>query len=199
MPPNIWRQERGQRWMRADHRKTRRHRDSGAVAVEAAMVSMLLITLLFGIIDSSFLFKDWLAVSAAGRAGARMGASQPRVQGFAQDSADQVTNALTGMIPANIQQVWVYRTTSAGALPTTCNASSYCVPFTWNGTKLTTASVTNWDYSSQNACEGDPLRDSLGVFVKYRHISPMGFFFQNTTVSESTVMFLEPYITTPCK
>ena len=185
--------------MRAERRKPTRHRDSGAVAVEAGMVSLLLVTLLFGIVDASFLFKDWLAVSAAGRAGARMGASQPRVEAFAQNSADQVTNALIGLAPANIQQVWVYKTTSAGALPTTCDAFSKCVPFTWDGTKLTTLLKANWDSQLQNACEGDPLRDSLGVFVKYKHTSPMGFFFRNTTVSESTVMFLEPYILTPCK
>ena len=55
------------------------HRDSGAVAVETAVVSMFLIILMFGIVESSFLFKDWLSVSAAARAGARMA---PRSRGF---------------------------------------------------------------------------------------------------------------------
>jgi Flp pilus assembly protein TadG len=100
-------------------------------AVETAVVSMLLIILLFGIVESSFLFKDWLSVSAAARAGARMGASQPRIANFAQASADQVTNALSDLNPANLQAVWVYKTTGiTGSPPATCNLSSSCVPFT---------------------------------------------------------------------
>jgi Flp pilus assembly protein TadG len=76
---------------------------------------MLLVILLFGIVESSFLFKDYLAVSAAARAGARMGASQPRIASvagspdFAQLAANQVTNSITGLIPANLQVVWVYK------------------------------------------------------------------------------------------
>ena len=52
---------------------------------------------------------------------------------------------------------------------------------------------------SQNACAGDPNRDALGVYVKYKHTSPLGFFFNNATVSESTVMWIEPTISTICK
>jgi len=177
------------------------HRDSGAVAVETAVVSMLLIILLFGIVESSFLFKDWLSVSAAARAGARMGASQPRIANFAQASADQVTNALSDLNPANLQAVWVYKTTGAtGSPPAKCNSSSSCVPFTWNGTQLTTSSLGNWLSTSQNACAGDVttapnLRDSLGVYVNYTHTSPLGFFFNNSTISQSTVMWIEPWTT----
>jgi Flp pilus assembly protein TadG len=170
------------------------HRDSGAVAVETAVVSMLLIILLFGIVESSFLFKDWLSVSAAARAGARMGASQPRVANFAQASADQVTNSLSDLNPANLQAVWVYKTTAlTGPPPATCNSSSSCVPFTWNGSQLTTGSAGNWLNTSQNACAGDPARDSLGVYVKYTHTSPLGFFFNGSTISQSTVMWVEPW------
>jgi Flp pilus assembly protein TadG len=175
------------------------HRDSGAVAVETAVVSMFLIILMFGIVESSFLFKDWLSVSAAARAGARMGASQPRVANFAQASADQVTNALSDLNPSNIQAVWVYKTTGiTGSPPASCDSSSSCVPFTWNGSQLTTSSLGNWLSTSQDACAGDVttgtnLRDSLGVYVKYNHTSPLGFFFNNSIISQSTVMWIEPW------
>jgi Flp pilus assembly protein TadG len=187
------------------------NRDSGAVAVETALVSLLLLTLLCGIVESAFLYKDSLAVSAASRAGARMGASQPRLGGspdFAQLSADQVTNALSTLTPANIQEVWVYQSTGATRFPdsgsfTTCNI---CVKFHWSGTSLVRY-YNNWPASSQNACSGDVLgpapnlRDSLGVYVKYRHSSVLGFFFTNNVmVSESTVMWIEPWFATPfCK
>jgi Flp pilus assembly protein TadG len=181
--------------------------DSGAVAVETALVSMLLIILIFGIVETSLLFKDWLSVSAAARAGARMGSSEPRVATFAQDSADQVTNGLAGLNPANIQQVWVYKTTGAtGSPPVNCDMASQCVPFSWNASssRLTTAFSNNWAASAQNACTADVvgpapnLRDSLGVYIQYKH-SGMGFFFNNAIVSESTVMWIEPLNDVLCK
>lgn len=186
--------------MRTNRRQWTVNRDGGVVAVETAIVSLLLFTLLFGIIESSFLFKDWLTVSAAARAGARMGSSQPRMANFAGDSADQVTNAIAGLNPAKLEAVWVYKTTGeTGPPPASCNSFSSCVPFTWNGTKLATTSASNWLSTSQNACAGDASRDALGVFVQYKHTS-WGFFFNGATVSESTVMWIEPISTsTICK
>jgi Flp pilus assembly protein TadG len=177
-------------------------RDSGAVAVETAAVSMFLVILLFGIVESSFLFKDWLSVSAAARAGARMGASEPRTSSFAQDSADQVTASLSDLNPANLQEVWVYRTTGTTGLPDSGSFASCttCVKFTWNATTGSLMrSSDNWPSTSQNACAGDATRDSLGVYVKYRHTSPLGFFFNNATISESTVMWVEPTSSAICK
>lgn len=189
--------------MLMERRRPTAHRDSGAVAVETALVSMLLLTLLTGIVESSFLLKDWLTVSAAARAGARMGASQPRMANFAQDSADQVSNAISDLNTDNLEQVWVYRATYATGLPLSGSFSSCttdCVKFTWpsGGTKLTWLSGF-WDPTWQNACAADVNRNALGVYVRYRHPAPLGFFFNNATVSESTVMRLEPFAGTPCK
>jgi Flp pilus assembly protein TadG len=187
--------------MRRESRQATARRDGGAVAVETAMVSLFLVVLLFGIIESVFLLKDWLTVSAAARAGARMGASQPRMANFASDSADQVTNAISGLNPANLQEVWVYKATATTGLPDSGSFASCtaCVKYTWNGAKLAQSS-NNWSPASQNACAGDSSRDSLGVYVKYRHSAPLGFFFDNAIVAESTVMWLEPLsISTICK
>ena len=74
------------------------------------------------------------------------------------------------------------------------------MPFTWNGTKLVSASTPspNWTAASQNACAGDPARDALGVYVKYKHTG-LGFFFTNAIVAESTVMWIEPTPSAICK
>jgi hypothetical protein len=40
-------------------------------------------------------------------------------------------------------------------------------------------SSDNWASILQNACAGDPARDVLGVYVQYKHRSPLGFFFNN--------------------
>ena len=180
--------------------------DSGAVAVETALVMTVLVMLLFGIVDSSFLFKDALSVSAAARAGARMGASQPRVSNFAQAAADQVTNSLSDLNPALLQAVWVYKTTSTGASAGLPDSGSFascttCVKFTWNALASPPALVPssdNWASTSQNACAGDPARDVLGVYVQYKHRSPLGFFFNNLVISESTVMWIEPTTSAIC-
>ena len=62
----------------ADGSLPRGKREKGAVAVETALVSMLLVSLLWSIVEISFLFRDSMVVSAASRAGARMAASLPR-------------------------------------------------------------------------------------------------------------------------
>jgi len=189
--------------MRSGSRQPTGCRDNGVVAVETAIVSMFLIVLLFGIVESAFLLKDWITVSAAARAGARMGASQPRMPNFADDSASQVTNAIAGLNPANLQAVWVYKATYATGMPDSGSFArcSVCVKYQWDAAlKKLQVSSNNWDPASENACAGDPGRGALGVYVKYRHTSPLGYFFNNATVSESTVMWIEPLsISTICK
>jgi Flp pilus assembly protein TadG len=183
--------------MPSERRGSTANRDRGAVAVETAFISVFLVTLLFGIIDASFLFKDGLTVSSAARAGARMGASQPKSLSFAQDSADQVTNSISGLAQASRDtiEVWVYEADASlvNGRPSAGICPSACVKYNWpNGaTKLTYLSGS-WASTHQNACNGDSRHNSLGVYVKYQHSSPVGFFFKNVTVSESTVMFLEP-------
>ena len=175
--------------------------ESGVVAVETAIVSLFLSLLLFGIVDTAFLLRDWIFGSSAARAGARMGSSEPRMANFADDSAAQVTNAMTGLIPVNIQEVWVYKATYATGLPDSGSFANctVCVKYTWNGVKLQ-QSFNNWPPPSQNGCAGDPNRDALGVYVKYKHSAPVGFFFNNAVVAESTEMWIEPLsVSTICK
>lgn len=189
-------------------------REDGAVAVETAVVSMFLIILLMGIVEASFFFKDWITVSSASRAGARMGASQPKVASFATSTADQVTNTISGLPATSLTslEVWIYdakaadglpASLGAGVVPSGNNCTVKCLKYTWSvaSSKLVPAAPTpgTWSHgawttnSGQNACIGDPNRDSLGVYVKFPHFSPLGFFFQNAPVAESTMMWLEPY------
>jgi hypothetical protein len=132
-----------------------------------------------------------------------MGASQPRLANFAQLSADQVTNAVSSLTPASIEAVWVFKTTGATGLPDSGSFASCtaCVKYTWDPAlkKLTTVSTAGWPATSQNACAGDPNRDALGVYVRYRHQSPLGLLFNGTIMKESTVMWIEPTAETICR
>src|SRR5450759_4682188 len=75
--------------------------DSGAVAVEAALVTPVLMLMLFGIVELSLMLKDDLAVSAAARAGARTGSALPRFNDgstdFAQQAADQAARSASAL------------------------------------------------------------------------------------------------------
>jgi len=48
--------------------------DSGAAAVEFALVSLLLVTLLIGIIQFGYIFYQWVEITSAAREGARWAA-----------------------------------------------------------------------------------------------------------------------------
>ena len=135
-----------------------------------------------------------------------MGASQPRISSggdpayFAQLAANQVTNATAGLIQSNLKQVWVYKASAATGLPDSGSFAgcTVCVKFQWSGGALIPSS-SNWPASSQNACSGDPARASLGVYVQYKHSSPLGFFFNPATLNQSTVMWIEPTTAPICK
>ncbi len=69
--------------------------DSGAAAVEFAIVSLLLITLVFGIIEFSLLLRDHVSVTSAVRTAARVASSSPGGAVHADQRHD-----LPGLAPA---------------------------------------------------------------------------------------------------
>ncbi len=190
----------------------RRRGSRGAVAVEAALVTPILIVLVFGMIDFGMLFKDYLAVTSASRAGARIASAEPRQAAFAQDAADQVLIEGSALNTSDILEVWVYKaqskTQSYPGYPVggtnTFAACSTCVKFkpvktgsTWN---MVQQPGSTWTASSQNACAGDVNRDSVGVYVKYAHPATVGLFFDTFDLRDHTVMSFEPLtVAAQCK
>ncbi len=164
-------------------------REKGAVAVETAFVSMLLISILYSIAETSFLLRDGMVVSSASRAGARIASSLPRTVGFGAATKDQVEDAMAGMQISRISKVWIFKAdASTGARPAAC--SSDCLSYTGSSGTLV-ANGGSWTPTSQNACAGE--QDQLGVYVEYSYPSRLGFLFNNKTLGETTVMRLEPY------
>ena len=137
-------------WGAAAPRRTER----GAVAVEAAIITPLLVALAFGIIEFGLLLKDDLGVTSSVRAGARMASAEPRAATFAQDAADQVAKRGLGAghdqgpRPLGLQgRSGIHldaRHPSGGS--GTFNACSACVKFVWNaGAKKFVVSGTRLD------------------------------------------------------
>jgi hypothetical protein len=176
----------------------RADRESGAVAVETALMAVLLCGLLFGIIECSLLMKDWLAVSASARAGARMAASEPRLPTFAQDAANQVASSVSDVDMSGFKELWVYKAGASGvpASGSFASCSTSCVRFGWNAAARTFVKTADgYAATGQNACAGDPANDSIGVYLKVTHRPLTGWLFGDLTVAESTVMRVEPLAT----
>ncbi len=153
---------------------------------------MMLVTILYGVVETSFLMRDAMVVSSASRAGARMVSSMPRLTTSGTEGAAQVQDALSGVNLTRVPEVWLYKANaSTGATPsgnfTTCAAN--CIKYTWSGSAFTTSSSLSW-LGTMNACEG--TQDYVGVFVRYLYPARIGLF-NNKSLSEQTVMRLEPY------
>lgn len=174
----------------------RRH-ERGAVAVETALVSTMLITILYGVVEVSFLYRDSMIITSASRAGARMASSLPR-QDFAAVTATQVQDALNGVPLSGVQQVWVYKAANGTATPTATvpgSCSTNCARFVPSSGNLVRSGGSGWAVSAQNACA--TKQDYVGVFVQYTYASRVGLF-NGKTLSENTVMRLEPFAGATC-
>ena len=193
-------------WGAAAPRRTER----GAVAVEAAIITPLLVALAFGIIEFGLLLKDDLGVTSSVRAGARMASAEPRAATFAQDAANQVAREGSALDMTKVRALWVYKADpayiSTRGTPLggsgTFNACSACVKFVWSpwAKKFVVSGTPSWTPTQQNACSGDVNRDSVGVYLKYDHPAVTNLFFRQFTLTSHTVMSLEPIpSSSPCK
>lgn len=168
-----------------------RRDEQGAVAVEMGIVTMMLITILIGIIDVSWMFLTTYEVSSAARAGARTASSAPMSTTFARDAAQQVSASLNGQDYTRVTRVWVYRANPAS--PTgepaagTDVCSSQCVSFTISSSGIVSAGSGSW--TGRRACAGGTV-DTVGVRVTYRNQAPVRIG-QNALLTETTVMRLE--------
>ena len=175
-------------------------RSRGAAAVEAALVLPVILVIFFAILEFGLLFKDWLGVVSAVRAGARIASAEPRVSTFAQDAANQVANASTAIDMSGLQAMCVYQADSNGN-PIGGNGSftscSTCVKFTWDNTNKKFVKATDgWALSQQNACLGDSGHDSVGIYMELNHKSFTNAIFTSIVLKEHVVMSLEPMPTT---
>jgi Flp pilus assembly protein TadG len=185
-------------------------RDRGASAVEAAIVTPLVMAMLFGIIELGFVFKDYLAVAGAVRAGVRMASASPHNASFAQSAADRVAAIGGAMNFKDVRQLWIYKVNPATATQSwqdkpigfgDFSNCTTCVKFRWDTSVIPnaftpiTGGPESFLASSQNACSasgpGGPP-DRIGVYIQLKHDAFTGLVFNTVTISEASVMTLEP-------
>lgn len=200
----------------------KRDDERGAAAVEFALVVPILVILLLGIIEMSFLMRDYSSLSSSVRAGARTAsaaadagpgtceASDPSpppctpasVPAFAQAAADTIQQAGTAMPREDIEWLMVYEAGTNG-FPlgqTTLTCSSNCVIYVWDaGLGKFRYSSGSWASASVNACVNDPGRHTVGVGMQADHTWLTGMFGDGMVMQERTVMQFEPLEADRCK
>jgi len=194
--------------------RQRRSGERGSAAVEAAIVTPLVMALLFGIVELGFLFKDYLAAAGAVRAGVRIASANPRNATFAQIAADKVAQSGGAMNLNDVQKLWVYQVNPSTAAQDWQDKPigfgnfldcTVCVKFYWDpvAKKFGTPNINGWPALDQNACSTSSLSgppDRIGVYLELKHDAFTGLVFNTVTISEASILSLEPSsFVTGCK
>jgi Flp pilus assembly protein TadG len=173
--------------------------ERGSAAVEAAIVTPLVFALFFGIIELGFVFKDYLAVAGAVRAGVRIASANPRNSTYAQVAANKVAQTGGAMNFNDVQQMWVYKVAATTNKPigfSDFSNCTVCVKFRWDGgANAFVPTSDNWPASSQNACSSSSIGgppDRIGVYLQLKHDAFTKFVFNSVNISEASILTLEP-------
>lgn len=185
----------------------RRSRDDrGAVAVEAALVTPLILLIVFGIIEFTLLLKDAVAVTSAVRVGTRTASAEPRVPTFLDDTALAMTRTVQtlskdGLAGAKGGNLYIYEANPSTGFPLGSSADTFtcgqnCVRYDWDtGAQKFVYRSGTWDYKQVNACTGDRNHTVVGVRLEYRHSFLTGVFGGGKTLTDESVQSFEPIST----
>jgi TadE-like protein len=160
--------------------RKRERGERGAVALEAALTFPILLLILLGIIEFTFLMRDHAVVVSDTRLGARIAATganagqgvceagptappcvPSNVPALAQQAADSIQRAGSAMPVDQIQYLLVYKANSAGypgadgntTMPSSCSGYSSCVMFVWRPLQdAFRYSSGSWDPRTISAC-----------------------------------------------
>jgi hypothetical protein len=202
-------------------RGRRERGERGAVAVEAALVTPLLVLILFGIIEMSLLMRDSVSASSSVRAGDRVASalasagpcntvcSPTTAPALGQAVASAVEKAGSALPEDAMQWLMVYEDNGNGypigqtgtvKSDGTAACSSNCVVYSWNPTtdKFVYLSGTWNTTATVNACVNDPNRDSIGVAIRAKHTWITGLFGNGVDLNERSVMQFEPLPNEQC-
>lgn len=189
--------------------------DSGAALVEAALVTLPFMFLLFAIMEFGIAYRDYLTVSQAAADGAREVSIGAR-DGLADRSAVQsVVDVMEAADPASIDRIVIYHpaaptdsitascaagTPSAGTGLDDINACNVYTP------SQLAADVRQWDcddptygatafsrpWCPQDRDDANITADYVGVYVVYDHTYITGLFGDSVELTATSVIRIEP-------
>lgn len=177
---------------------------------EAALLTPFFVMLMFGSIEFGSAFRDYLTTSNAATAGARTAA----IEGNTNDAdwwiLQSIYSASTAMPKSQITTVDIFHATSTSTGPPSCPSAttgSQCIQFTgstlqgylgatteptsFKNTCTATSPSGNWCPSTRSVAV-DAGVDYIGVYVQIRHPWVTGLFGRAVTMSQTSVIQLEP-------
>jgi Flp pilus assembly protein TadG len=206
----------------ASRRRFGARSERGAVVVEAALVTPLLMALLLGIIEMALLMKDDVALTSAVRNGGRTASanagagpggineggdcvspcSPANAPMFAQLAANAIQTAGSALPKDSITELWIYKANDKGYPgtngSTTWTCSTNCVKYKWVAAKDAFRYVSGtWTSSTVNACANNSP-DAVGIYMLARHDFLTGFFTNNVMIEDHAVFTFEPLPTLTC-
>ena len=206
------------------HLSRRARKDErGAAAVEFALIALPLILLMFIIVESAFLMKDYVSVSSAVRTGARTAsaaadggpgtcaasASPPpcspaTVPAFAQGAADSIQTTATALDSPTTSTSSSSTSPVANGYPSgqsTLTCGSNCVKYVWDS-GLSQVPLRQWQLGlrvGQRLPQRPRPRQRRGRACRSTHRMVSGFFGTTKTIEERTLMQFEPLEQDRCK
>ncbi len=183
-------------------RGTRRWRrgERGVVAVETALMVPLLFFVFFGMMEFGLYWMADHSLNEGARTGARLGATLARELNYEDDVVAVVEDAVRGKIPSGtVDALTIFRADPTTGSPyagtgTVDDCSADCFRYVWDSDTEAFAQVAGpaWDALSQAACGRIDHNDYLGVYIEGTYESLTGIFPAGRTISESSIIRLEP-------
>ena len=209
-------------------RARRRAQGRGAVAVEAALVTPFVFFLLIGILEFSFVMRDYVAVTSASRSGARMASSSAGAGAQVCDSGETGTECSNASAPElaklaanaiqtqssalnkdSINYMLIYKADAKGfpgsltgwsSNPRNdCKVAGNCVVYTWvKASDKFKYSAADGSWTSSTINACVSNSDSVGVYLNSTHSYITKLFGSSTTISDRTIMRFEPLTAETC-
>ena len=214
--------------LRLGVRDRRRTRERGAIAVEAALVTPILVVFVLGIIEFSMVMRDYVSVTSATRSGARIAsanagagpqtcdagetgtecadAGAPKLAKLAANAIQTQSSALN---KDTINYMLIYKANSTGfpgsltgwsSDPVSdCRSAGSCVEYVWVKASDKFKYVPgNGTWTSSTINACVSNSDSVGVYLNARHPYITKMFGSSITISDRTVNRVEPLTATVC-
>jgi Flp pilus assembly protein TadG len=168
-------------------------RQRGQAVLETALITPILVLLIFGAFNAGVLLSDKVDVDSAARAGARLGAGIGGAQrpdastATAAIDADIVQNVLVvanAINYASVTQITIYKPSRADGVYTAGDPADI-----FNGSGVQTSS-TGYPLTARN--QSPPNQSPLGVKVDWTYKPPLGLNTVSLTMSEYAVMKMSP-------
>lgn len=196
-------------------------KDSGASAVEFAILVPVLVLLLVGMFEFAFVMRDWASISTSVRVGARTaivevgdlypcasGLGSTCIPALAQGASDAMETAGYGLPKSSIQYILVYKANDKGfpgsagktSMPDkNCQIAgstvSNCVSYVWSTTANDGAGgFVRWaGYLDSSQLNAClPTPDDIGVYMSVSHPLMTRMFGATIPMSDRAVMRISP-------